>query len=72
MHYYIFKVTVWKIENAKIFCGLLFGFLLDVNDFAAENILPYWVKSGKHYAGTPLNNLSVCHSLKPTICELGV
>ena len=43
----------------KIFCALLCGSLMAANAFAAENILPYGLKSGKPYAGTTLNILSV-------------
>ena len=43
----------------KTFCALLCGSLMAANVFAAENILPYGLKSGKPYAGTTLNILSV-------------
>ncbi|MFZ8918672.1 MAG: ABC transporter substrate-binding protein [bacterium] len=43
----------------KTFCALLCGSLMASSVFAAENILPYGLKSGKPYAGTTLNILSV-------------
>ena len=43
----------------KTFCALLCGSLMAANVLAAENILPYGLKSGKPYAGTSLNILSV-------------
>ena len=43
----------------KTFCALLCGSLMAANVLAAENILPYGLKSGKPYAGTTLNILSV-------------
>ena len=45
------------MEN--LFCALLCGSLMAANVLAADNILPYGLKSGKPYAGTTLNILSV-------------
>ena len=43
----------------KTFCALPCGSLMAANVLAADNILPYGLKSGKPYAGTTLNILSV-------------